>query len=158
MSGLVNHVVVYVAANPHGWILMWTGLGGILAIQKFQLFLILEMGLVQDNELWIIPKDGTTIVGPGAPDGDAYERAGTLDRRDGRVEGLPYTPAKITVDLQVWLEVRQCHHIAGGIKSKPPVNDHLERFGGGSHRGTLDVDRCSLCIGIIPKVAMEWAT
>jgi hypothetical protein len=36
---------------PHGRILMWTGMGGILAIQKCLLFFNLGIGLDQNNEL-----------------------------------------------------------------------------------------------------------
>jgi hypothetical protein len=78
-----------------------------------------------------------------------------LDWCDGRLEGLPYTPAKIAVTLQVWLEVMRCHHVAGGIKIKPPVNEHLEKFGGGSHRGTLNIDRGGPHNGILPEVAVD---
>jgi hypothetical protein len=45
MTGVVNHVVVAMAATPHGWLLMWTGL--ILAIQTRVLFLTLGMGQIQ---------------------------------------------------------------------------------------------------------------
>lgn len=45
LTEVVNHVVVSVAANPHGWTLMWTCLDGIrtglgmLAVQKHLLVL-----------------------------------------------------------------------------------------------------------------------
>jgi hypothetical protein len=81
-----------------------------------------------------------------------------LDRYDGRAEGLPYELAKIAIDLQVWLGVRRCHHVTGDIKGKLPVNEDLEGFGRCSRRGALDVDRCGPGTGIIPEVAVEWAT
>jgi hypothetical protein len=47
LTEVVNHVVVSVAANPHGWTLMWTCLDGIrtgvvtLTVHKCLVFLCL---------------------------------------------------------------------------------------------------------------------
>jgi hypothetical protein len=55
MIGVVNHVVVDMAATPHGWLLM------ILIVQEILLFLALGMVQVQDNELWVIHFNGWDI-------------------------------------------------------------------------------------------------
>jgi hypothetical protein len=81
---------------------------------------------------------------------------GPLDWCDGRVEGLPYILAKVAVDLQAWFEVRRGCHVVSGIKSKPPIKQHLVGVGGGSRRGALDVDRGGPETCVVPEVAVKW--
>jgi hypothetical protein len=60
---------------------------------------------VHDNQLGVIPKDGTATVVAGVPHFQMEDGVGALDRHDGRVQRFPKAISEVPIHPKLGIKV-----------------------------------------------------